>query len=143
MATVNEDGSPHNTPLFFMYNPEFTKLYWGSHHQSQHSQNVIRNSNAFVVIYDSINQGKGGLYITLTNADELSGAELEKALKIHNKFRRKYDKPPLDKSYYVDSDQRMYSADISKIEIYTATRNVAGHIAREIRVPINADQLVG
>jgi hypothetical protein len=29
MATVNEDGTPHNTPYFFMYDETITHLYWG------------------------------------------------------------------------------------------------------------------
>lgn len=40
MATVNPDGTPHNTPYFFIHDPEFTKLYWGSHIDSQHSKNI-------------------------------------------------------------------------------------------------------
>ena len=142
MATVNNDGSPHNTPIFFMYNPEFTKIYWGSHEEALHSQNIRRTGKLFVTIFDSKLPGQGGIYITADNAHELSELSLNKALDIHNSFRKKYKKEPLTISYYQSGEQCMYSADIKKIEIYTAERDEDGRIRREKRLPVAADYLI-
>lgn len=142
MATVNPDGSPHNTPYFFMYNPEFTKLYWGSHHKSQHVENIELNGKVFVAVYDSFTQGKGGLYITAGNAQEIAEDQLEKALNIQNSFRIKFNKSPLPIDYYTSAEQRMYAADILKLEVYSVERNKQGLIVQEVRTPIKADELV-
>lgn len=42
MATVNADGTPHNTPFFLILDPELKRVYFGSHPHSVHSQNVVR-----------------------------------------------------------------------------------------------------
>lgn len=67
MATVNEDGSPHNTPFFFVYRQDLRRIYWGSHPTAQHSQNLLRTGKAFIVLYDSDRPKQGGLYLETTN----------------------------------------------------------------------------
>ncbi|MFT4532205.1 MAG: hypothetical protein ACI9T8_000216 [Candidatus Saccharimonadales bacterium] len=142
MATVNEDGSPHNTPLFFIYNDDFTKIYWGSHPNSQHSRNIERTRLAYIVVFDSKVWGQGGLYITLKNAHCVSDDDLSETLRVHNDTRKRWGKQPLEISYYQqDEGQRMYSADISKIESYEVTRNDEGRVVEEIRKPIEAKDL--
>jgi general stress protein 26 len=42
MATVNEDGSPHNTPFLFLRAKDLSRIYWGSHPNSLHSKNIVR-----------------------------------------------------------------------------------------------------
>lgn len=142
MATVNADGTPHNTPFFFMYDPFLTKVYWGSHSGSLHSQNVLRDGRIFVVVYDSFNQGKGGIYITANNAHEVPAKKLPGALKIHNGFRAKYGKEPLPITYYTEGEQRMYSAEIAKLEIYNPKRNANGQILRESRLQLDPKELL-
>src|SRR5882757_1777190 len=85
MATVNEDGSPHSTPYFFMRSEDLTHLYWGSHPDSQHSQNVARDGQIFMVLYDAIE--RGGLFIQANEAHATEGEELVEALKVHNARR--------------------------------------------------------
>ena len=53
MATVNDDGTPHNTPFFFLYDKDLSHIYWGSHPEAQHSRNIARTGEVFVVSYDS------------------------------------------------------------------------------------------
>src|SRR5438046_1078669 len=61
LSTVNNDGSPHCSPVFMAFD---TKLhgYWSSHPDSQHSQNIARDTRVFLVVYDS-REGHGGLFI--------------------------------------------------------------------------------
>src|SRR5258708_32021062 len=81
MATVNEDGSPHNTPFRFLYDPKLEYIYWGSHPDSMHSLNINRTGKIFVVLYDI--KEKGGLYMKCENAHAVNGDELKKALEVH------------------------------------------------------------
>lgn len=108
MATVNEDGTPHNTPYFFMCSRDLSELYWGSHPDSQHSRNILRNGQLFVVLYEAT--VGGGLYIRAQRGRIAEAGELERALMRHNELRAKHQKAPLPTHYYTDtSPQRMWS----------------------------------
>ena len=77
IATVNADGSPHNSPVFGVFDEEL-RLYWASSIEAQHSQNIVRAHQVFIVIFDS-REGHGGLYISaearpLENRDETERA---------------------------------------------------------------------
>lgn len=82
-ATMNEDGTPHNSPLMLIYNEDLTKLYIGSYSESLHVKNLTRSGKAFAVLFDSFTKGQGGVYITGLNAHECEGNELVEALRIH------------------------------------------------------------
>lgn len=143
LATVNEDGTPHNTPLFCIFSEDLSKIYWGSHPDSLHSKNIERTHEGFLVIFDSITPGLGGLYLTLKNAHCVTGLELPEALSVHNAKREQQGKEPLDISYYqAPSVQKMWVADVTKIEIYGAARDSEGHIYKEGRLEISTQELL-
>lgn len=143
LATVNEDGSPHNTPLFFIYNDDFSKMYWGSHPESLHTKNIERTGQGHVVVYESEAYGAGGLYIYLENAHEVSKKELHEALNVHNKARARWGKDHLPIEYYQKlNGQRMYVADMTKIEAYKVDKDDQGHITKEGRIEISAQELL-
>jgi hypothetical protein len=143
-STVNADNTPHNSPLMLMYNENLSKLYVGSYSESQHCKNLIQTGKAFVVLYDSITKGQGGIYITGSNAHECTDDELIEALRVHNTFRVKHGDQPIDISYYLAAkpSQRMYSIDITKIETYSVVYGDDGLIIREARVKVNAETLL-
>ena len=142
MATVNVDGSPHNTPFFFMYDPRLTKIYWVSHPESLHSKNIMRTGQIFVAVYDA--HARGGLYISAHKGHALGGSELDEALKIHNTFRAREEKQPLEKSYYVGKNpQRMWSAEITNIWILMGERDSNGLLTKEYRQEVTAKDLLG
>ena len=142
MATVNEDGTPHNTPFFFLYNPEFTKIMWGSHPESVHSKNLLGTGQLFLAIYDSF--GRDGFYVSAKNGHIAEGEELDEVLQIHNTFRAKENKKPLVKSYYSGNNpQRMWSADIDKIWVLVDERDENGLIIKEHRREITSKDLIG
>src|ERR1700733_2126090 len=64
IATVNEDGSPWNSPVFFCQDGQLV-LYWASALASRHSQNILRNNKVHVVIFNShLSWGHGkGIYL--------------------------------------------------------------------------------
>lgn len=138
MATVNEDGTPHNTPYFFIIGDDYARLYWGSHEDSLHSKNIVRTGQVFVVLYDSDDPTPGGVYITAQNAHMLKGDELERGLDVHNRRRAKYGKDPIPIEYYLtnENSQRMYAADITNIEVSVSKRDHGGHILSEHRQKI-------
>lgn len=141
MATVNEDGSPHNTPFKFMYDPHLEHMYWGSHPDSVHSLNVARTGKIFVVLYDA--KERGGLYINCVDAHAVNGEALEAALDIHNSFRAKEGLEPLTLEYYTgDSPQRMWRAKITNLWVNNVERGADGHISRDIRQEITAKDLL-
>lgn len=85
LATVCEDGTPWNTPVFFGFDNR-KNIYWWSPLRAVHSQNVIRNHQVFITVFDSrAPEGKGeGVYIKAT-ADVLEAeAAVNKAVKIYN-----------------------------------------------------------
>ena len=126
-----------------IYISDFSKLYWGSHPGSLHSKNIVRTGNGYAVVFDSKVWGQGGIYLTLNNAHEVSDYELLEAIRVHNEARARWDKEPLDMSYYQQPNpQRMYVADISKIEKYSVERDENGLVIREGRVEISKQELL-
>jgi hypothetical protein len=143
MATVNADGSPHNTPYFFMHNRALTRLYWGSHPDSQHSQNILRTGQLFVVLFDAFERG-GGLYIRAEHGRIAKDSELTEALTVHNTLRAKENKPALTREYYENaSPPRMWIADITGLWVNYAERDAQGHIIRDMRAEVTAADLLG
>lgn len=139
MATVNEDGTPHNTPFFLLLDDELQHVYFGSHPLSVHSQNVVRTGEMFVVVYDMLE--KGGLYIKAANGHEMNGDELTTALKVHNARRAREGWPPLERSYYED-EQRMFGAEIVSLAVNVKECDANGLIIREYRHEISPKDLL-
>jgi hypothetical protein len=140
MATVNQDGSPHNSPFLFLHDPELKHVYWGSHPDSEHSKNVLRTGQLFVVLYDAIE--RGGLYLRCEGAKILDGEELKQALAIHNVRRtgRNQDQLPLE--YYTGASlQRMWGADIKQLWVNGTLRDQNDHVIQDVRAEVTADML--
>lgn len=143
MATVNADGSPHNTPFQFMRDPEFKYVYWASYPEALHSQNVLRTRKIFFVLYDSVNTEKGGLYISAEEGHVLEGDELIRALAIYNPLRAKEGKGPLTPEYYSGgTPQKMWSAKITHLWINHPTRDATGRLNKNTRQEISAADLL-
>jgi nitroimidazol reductase NimA-like FMN-containing flavoprotein (pyridoxamine 5'-phosphate oxidase superfamily) len=64
LSTVDPNGNPWNSPVYCAYDQNYN-VYWGSHIESQHSQNIHANHKVFIVVYDStVAPGDGeGVYI--------------------------------------------------------------------------------
>lgn len=141
IATVNEDGTPHNTPVFFIYDHSLEYIYWGSSPKAQHTKNIMRSGDIFVVLYEA-NVG-GGLFIKAEEAHEVTESELDEALALHNEFRTARHKDPLNRAYYADdSPQRMYKAKTQRFWVNLAQRDVNGNIIRDYRHEIRKEQLL-
>ena len=64
IATVSINSIPWNTPLYSAFDENYN-FYWASDQKGQHSKNIAKNNNVFLVIYDStVPEGTGvGVYI--------------------------------------------------------------------------------
>ena len=82
LATVCEDNTAWNSPLYFTRDKDYN-FYFGSPKNTVHSQNIRRNGQGFVVIYDTtMPEGTGeGVYFT-ANIKELNKPnEIKEAFK--------------------------------------------------------------
>jgi len=141
LATVNEDGSPHNSPVRFIFHPKLEYIYWASNPESLHSKNIIRTGQVFAVLYDRIE--RGGLYMKAENGHDLADKELEEALKIHNDFRIKEGSEPLALDYYSPtSPQRMWGAKITSLSVNFKEKGPDGHLIKDGRIEISKEDLL-
>lgn len=137
MATVNADGTPHNTPFYVIFDDALEHVYFASHPGSLHVQNVTRTGDMFVVIYDMVE--RGGLYMKAVHGHELSGGELDKAMAAHNKARQRDGKKPIPPGNY---QLHMYGADITTFWVNGTERNAEGWVIRDYREEITRKQLL-
>lgn len=141
MATVNVDGSPHNTPFFITLDENLEHVYWSSHPQAQHSKNIEHSGQLFVVAYDMFKGG--GVYMECWNGHALSGDELETGLQAVNSKRQKYGKDALDASnYQSNSPQRLYGAEITTFWVPLSERDTNGNVLRDYRHKISREELL-
>jgi hypothetical protein len=140
MATVNADGSPHNTPYFFMADSGLENLYWGSHPESLHSQNIARTGQLFVVLYDAIE--RGGLFIEAGDGRVLEDKELEMGLAVHNSLRARESKEPLSLEYYASGPQRMWGARTKRFWVNASERGDDGLLIRDYRLEVQREDLL-
>jgi len=141
LATTNAGGSPHNSPVKFLYDEKLENIYWGSNIDALHSQNVIRTGQLFGVIFDRIEYG--GVYIKCEGGHILEGKELEAGLEIVNTDRVKQgqQKITLD-SYTIENGHKLWSAKITSLWINKTIRDEKGFILRDERVELERSSLL-
>ena len=83
LSTVDPSGNPWNSPVYCAYDENYN-VYWGSHVESQHSQNIRANHKVFIVVYDStVQPGDGeGVYIQAHVEEITDPAEIAKGHKL-------------------------------------------------------------
>lgn len=141
IATVNEDGTPHNTPVLFFYDEILEHLYWGSSPQAQHSKNIVRTGEIFVALYEA-NTG-GGLFIKASQARVAEGKELAKAVLTCNKLRVKRGQPQLNETHYSGSaPQRLYIANTEAFWVNISERDTDGNVMNDYRHKVPKQELL-
>lgn len=142
MATVNDDGSPHNSPMVFLYDKNFEYIYWGSHPDSQHSKNILRTGEVFFAAFDAVAQNSG-IYIKTIDGEIVEEADLDTALAVHNHFRNSMGKDSLEKAYYSkDNPQKMWRAKVVKVWINDFERGADGRLIRDYKIEIDSKELL-
>jgi hypothetical protein len=140
MATVNADGSPHNTPYFFMAGPDLQYLYWSSHPDSEHSHNVVRTGQLFVVLYEAT-QG-GGLYIEADRGEMLEDGDLDKGFEAFDGALARHGIPAIDRAIFAAGPQRLWRARAKRFWINAAERDQTGKIVRDQRMEVKREDLL-
>jgi len=141
LATSNTDGSPHNSPVKFLYDKKLENIYWNSNVEALHSQNILRTGQVFGVIFDRIEIG--GVFMTCEQGHALEGKELEVGLEIVNSARVEEGQQEMSLDYYAaESSQRLWSARISKLWINMPVRDENGFILRDERVELERSSLM-
>jgi len=141
LATTNADGSPHNSPVKFLYDEKLETIYWGSNVEALHSQNVLRTGQLFGVIFDR--KEFGGVYINCIGGHILAGHELEVGLEITNSSRVLEGKEKIPLDYYSEgSVQKLWSAKITNLWINMPVRDENGYILRDERVELERSVLL-
>ena len=142
-ATVNEDGSPHNSPLFFIADQNLERVYIGSHPDSLHARNIVRTGKAFAVLLGRTAEGGRGLYLKINKFHEVRDEkELKTALAVHNAARARFNKKPLPIEFYMGSnEQKMYAGDIVEVSSNGTERDANGRIIRDTREVIDRTRL--
>ncbi len=109
VATVNNDGTPWNSPVFCAYDSKYN-FYWISSKNCVHSANIEQNHNVALVIYDStVPEGEGvGVYVKAKADIVTNRREMEKALGLI--YKRKRQKAPPDLDEFIDSPRAVYKA---------------------------------
>lgn len=141
MATVNPDGSPHNSPFFFAYSPDVTHIYWRSRTETQHSQNIARTGQLFVVLYRA-DGAHGGLYIQAHNGRVAEGSEFDDAATAFNKARVKAKRSEISKEVYAASPPKLYVANVQKMWTSDSEQDENGVITRDFRVEVNMHDIM-
>lgn len=138
IATVNSDGSPHNTPVCAGFDGEL-RMYWVSNINSLHSQNIDRSGQAFVAVFNSLENGDG-LYIQAT-ARQLEPGELAPGLKVCNDVRTEHGRDPLNEEFLESSEQQIYCAIPEKLWVNLVERDDQDRIIRDYRHEISLNDL--
>lgn len=141
IATVNADGSPHNSPLRFVHDATLEHFYWGSHPDSLHSKNIVRTGKFFAAIYDR--KERGGVFFQSDDVHILEGTELEVALAVHNAFRVREGSKVLELSYYTgEGPQKMWGGRISNFWVNGAEKDKDGLVIKDGRQAVTAQDIL-
>jgi uncharacterized protein YhbP (UPF0306 family) len=83
LGTVNSDGSPWTSPVFFAAAGEW-EFYWLSDLEAQHSRNIAVNPQVSLVVFDStVLPYHGRAVYAAGTARELAGDDIDRALEIY------------------------------------------------------------
>lgn len=141
LATVNDDGSPHMSPVFLAFDDALTG-YWSSHPETAHSHNLTRDPQVFLVVFDS-KEGHGGLYVraeasVITDKTELAhGLALLAALK-----ESMYGSMGPIEQYLQPGGPRIYKAVARQLWVNKGERDAQGVIVRDNRFEIHVQDIL-
>lgn len=135
ISTVNEDGSPHQSPVFMAFDDELNG-YWSSHPDSLHSRNITRGGRVFFVVFDS-KEGHGGLFVE-ASARQLKGREqAELGYQALKRLKEQFYGTMGNIDMYLDGGpQRIYVAEPIRFWVNKSDRNAEGAIIRDRRYEV-------
>jgi hypothetical protein len=141
IATVNEDASPHNSPVFGSFDDKL-HFFWSSSPESQHSNNIMRDGRVFMVMFDS-HEGNGALYVSAfaRQLDDSDGFDHGYLLLSEAKARLQAQMGSRD-TYGDNGPQRLYTAVPDKLWLVKSHKDGSGAIVHDERVEIGLSDLL-
>lgn len=133
IATVGADGAPHNTPVRGVFNNE-VHLFWASSPEVEHSKNIARDGQAFVVLFNS-ERGGAGLYMAGRAQVVEAGEPLEYAFALLKRVRPN-DMDSIDR-YRGNGPQRIYRFVPENMWMHRAVKDDNGYFIIDERVPVS------
>jgi uncharacterized pyridoxamine 5'-phosphate oxidase family protein len=137
LATVNDDGSPHNSPVFAAFGQDL-QMYWSSHPASRHSRNIDRSGQVFIVLFGQ-DEG-GGLYIEAA-AEPVSESDIDEALQIFDATKVRNGDVPLNRAHVTAGHQRLYRARPKAIFVNQSEKDENGAVLEDKRYQITVKDL--
>ncbi len=112
LATVNDDSTPHGSPVFFV--ADQNSIYWWSAKKSQHSQNIERTGKVFITVFDSHapEEKAKGVYIE-ANGQIASDDKINDILEKYNQKAKVFSLTR--QNVTGDSPSRLYEAIVGRI----------------------------
>lgn len=131
LATVNDDGTPHNTPVRGVFN-DVLHMFWASSPEAQHSKTIVRDGKVFAVVFNSA-EGGGGLYMAGQAQVIEDGSQFDYAYAL-----LKHERADMDsmERYRGNGPQRMYRFVPEKFWVHRAVKDEDGYFITDERVPV-------
>ncbi|HSX32688.1 MAG TPA: pyridoxamine 5'-phosphate oxidase family protein [Candidatus Saccharimonadales bacterium] len=139
IATVNDDGSPHNSPVFMAFDDQLHG-YWSSHPDNLHSRNIARTHKVSLVIFDS-RAGHGGLFVEATATVIEDPAQLKRAYNLLKSLKEQQYGFMGDIEQYRGRGQRLYVAKPTRFWLNMSEKDAHGAVIRDTRYEITPDDL--
>lgn len=135
ISTVTGAGDPWGTPVFYAHDGQ-GNLYWSSHPESVHSQNLAGSHKAFITIYNSkAREGEGtGLYMRALVETLDDQKEILHALELLGQRRGRPFLHP--EKFYGNGPQRIYKAAPQQCWINDADQDADGDFIKDYKVEI-------
>ena len=135
IATADADGQPWNTAVYSAFDSDL-RFYWASDRNAVHSTNIARNSNVFLVIYDStVPAGTGeGVFVKAEAATLENTGEISHALELLD--RRAGEGSNTPEQFLGDMPRRVFAAQASQVWINGDGEKDGHFIDIRIDVPV-------
>ena len=142
LSTVSPGSKPHNSPVFMAFDANFNGV-WSSKIDSQHSQNIARTGEAFIVVYDSSGEQGAGLYIEAeVHMLTKESPDFALALEVFREAKMLCGAPePRANDFARPGGQRLYLAVPKVLWVNYTTKDSHGKIVGDERFRVTAASL--
>jgi hypothetical protein len=137
LGTIDDDGRTRTSPVYFTPH-RYEYLYWVSHPDTHHSQNLHRDSRVSGVVFDSTlppNQGRA-VYVTGT-AREVPEDELERHLPVAFDPERRGGRRFQPEEVVGDAGLRLWVLQVGSWEVHIGAGHPQLGTGRDRRVPVD------
>ena len=141
VATVNKDGSPHASPVLFVFD-SLLHGFWASNPESMHSQNILRDPRVFLAIFDS-REGHSGLFLSGSATELIDPQAVQHGLALLGRLKKiLYGDGMADAAEYMPTGRQRIYEFIPQHAWVNHSERQDGAIIRDSRYEIPLQQLL-